>query len=293
MIGYATFRSDPFSVSGNDLLLPDVILEERTTELNEVVVTAEKQMFEQQIDRLVVNVQSSITSSGNSILEVLQKSPGVVVNKQNKSISMNGKSGVRVMINNKVIQLPLDVVLQMLDGMNASNVEKIELITTPPAKYDAEGNAGIIHIVTKTDEDFGTNSSFGFILGYKALETVGGNFNLNHGNKRFAYFVDYAIMRDHNRHTMTMMRHTLDSDFLPSVEDHSSRENVTTQQNLGVGFEWKLNSTTLLNVGVTGYSSNWDMTAVAFDRNRISADSTVITHMDIDESNTRCTSTSR
>ena len=63
---------------------------------------------------------------------------------------MNGKSGVRVMINNKMMQLPMEAVIQMLDGMNASNVEKIELITAPPSEYDAEGNGGIIHIVTKT-----------------------------------------------------------------------------------------------------------------------------------------------
>src|SRR5207344_3671327 len=96
-------------------------------QLNEIVVRAEKPLFEQQIDRLVVNVQSSITSSGNTILEVLQKSPGIVVNRQNNTITMNGKSGVKIMINGKIIELPLEVVVKMLDGMSSSMFEKMKL----------------------------------------------------------------------------------------------------------------------------------------------------------------------
>ena len=114
-----------------NVTVADIILEEEVTELNEVVVREDKQRFDQKIDRLVINLEGSITSSGNTILEVLQKSPGVIVNRQNNSISMNGRSGVRVMINNKMMQLPLEAVIQMLDGMNATNVQKIELITAP------------------------------------------------------------------------------------------------------------------------------------------------------------------
>ena len=156
VVGYSKFFSDSVSVENKNIILPDIILKEVTTELNVVTVKAKKPLFEQKIDRLVVNVQSSITSSGNTVIDVLQKSPGIVVNRQNNTITMNGKSGVKIMINGKIIELPLDVVVQMLDGMSSSNVEKIELITAPPAKYDAEGNAGIIHIVMKGTADFGT-----------------------------------------------------------------------------------------------------------------------------------------
>jgi hypothetical protein len=76
---------------------------------------------------------------------------------------MNGKSGVRVMINGKAMQLPIDVIVHMLEGISASNVKELELMSTPPAEYDAEGNAGIIHIVTKENIDIGTMGSFGLI----------------------------------------------------------------------------------------------------------------------------------
>jgi outer membrane receptor protein involved in Fe transport len=285
MIGYSKYTSALISIKENNIILPDIILEEVSAKLDEVVVKSEKPMFEQQIDRLVINVQKSITSSGNTVLELLQKSPGIVVNRQDNSIAMNGKSGVRVMMNGKMMQLPLDVVVQMLDGMSASNVEKIELITTPPAKYDAEGNAGIIHIVTKGMPDFGTNGSFGLTLGYRWAETLGGNFNINHRDKKIAYFLDYSVVRNHNLHISKMTRRSLDDGFIQTVTDDSHRENITTQQNLDAGFEWRLTNNTLLSVGITGYRRNWDMNAVNSDHNRAAVDSTVITSMKIYESN--------
>jgi Outer membrane protein beta-barrel family/CarboxypepD_reg-like domain len=285
MIGYSKYLSQRISVEEKNIILPDIILEKSVTELNKVVVKAKKPLYEQQIDRLVVNVQSSITSSGNTILEVLQKSPGVVVNRQSNSISMNGQSGVRVMINDKLMQVPLDVVVQMLDGMNASNVEKIELITTPPAKYDAEGNAGIIRIVMKGNTNLGTNGSFGLTLGYRWAETLGGNFNLNHRSERFACFIDYSFLRNHNQHILKLNRQSIDNGFVQTVNDNSRRENITTQQNLDAGLEWKLNANTFLNLSFTGYRRNWGLTAFNNDNNYVAIDSTVITTMNIDELN--------
>jgi hypothetical protein len=285
MIGYDPFFSPQISVSDKNISLPDILLMESTTELNEVVVKAEKPLFEQQIDRLVMNVQNSITSSGNTILELLQKSPGVVVNKQNNTIAMNGKAGVRIMINGKIMQLPLDVVVQMLDGMNSSNVEKIELITAPPAKYDAEGNAGIIHIVMKENLDFGTNGSFGFTLGAHWRETVGVNFNLNHRNGRFNYFIDYSTLRNNNLHRTIINRESSANGFLQAVSYSSHRENITTQQNLTGGFEWKLSGRTTFNVLFSGFKKNWQMEALATEINQETANAIIITNMKIYEGN--------
>ncbi len=285
MVGYAKFFSERISMEDKNVILPQIILAEVATALGEVVIKEEKQLFDQKIDRLVINLESSITSSGNTILEVLQKSPGIVVNRQNNSITMNGKSGVRVMINNKAMQLPLDVVVPMLDGMNAASIERIELITTPPAEYDAEGNAGIIHIVTKRNEDFGTSGSLGLTIGAKWAETFGGNFNLNHRTKNFAYFLDYAFLRTHNLHIAKMERRSLKNEFIQTVDDYSHRENITNQQNLNAGFEWKLSENTLLNVLFTGYSRDWDLSAYTYDNNHVAVDSTVATQMDIHESN--------
>src|SRR5205085_3545252 len=100
-------------------------------QLSGVTLLSKKPMFEQKIDRMVINVKGSITSAGGSALEVLEKSPGVVVNRQSNAIALNGKDGVVVMINGKISRMPMDAVVQMLSGMNASNIDHIELITTP------------------------------------------------------------------------------------------------------------------------------------------------------------------
>lgn len=284
MIGYAKYVSEPLLAEDKNITLPDIFLEEAPTELSEVVVKSERPLFEQRTDRLVVNIQSSITSSGNTILELLQKSPGVVVNKQNNTISMNGKSGVRVMINDKIMQLPLDVVVQMLDGMNSSNVDRIELITTPPSKYDAEGNAGIIHIVMKENLDFGTSGSYGLTLGAHWAETLGGNLTINHRREKFSLFLDYSILRNHNLHTLHSSRESIGNE-LPSVSDDSHRENVTTQQNLSAGLEWKLERNTLLNFLLTAYRRNWELEALTNDVNQLTSGTRIITDMNIRESN--------
>ena len=285
MLGYSKFLSSSFNVQGESVVVPDIVLMEATLELNEVVVKEDKQRFDQKIDRLVINLEASITASGNTILEVLQKSPGVIVNRQDNSIKLNGKSGVRIMINNKIIQLPIDAVIPMLEGMNASNVEKIELITAPPSEYDAEGNGGIIHIVTKSTDDFGTNGSFGLVIGARWAETLGSNFNVQHRNKKAAYFLDYSVLRNHNQHIANIHRRYVDNDFVRTVSDYSRRENLTIQQNLGAGLEWQLAKNTSMNVLLTGYSRNWDLTAHSQDRNQVSIDSTAITDTDIHESN--------
>ena len=182
LIGYKPAYSDPFTIkSANDHRhnAPVYIVAE-STQIEDVSVVAKKPIYELQIDRMVVNVENSITSSGSTALEVLEKSPGVIVDRQNNNISLAGKSGVTIILDGKQTRMPLEAAMQMLDGMNADNVKKIELITTPPARYEAEGNAGIINVVLKKHEDFGTNGSFSLGAGVAKREKMNASLNLNH-----------------------------------------------------------------------------------------------------------------
>jgi hypothetical protein len=283
VVGYSPFVSTVTAAEKN--ILQNIQLEIATADLGTVVVKSEKPLFEQQIDRLVINVQNSVSLSGNTMLEILQKLPGVSVNKQENNIAMYGKSGVRIMLNGKLMQLPLNVVMNMLEGMSGANIEKIELITTPPSKYDAEGNAGIINIITKQNTSLGTNGSVGFTLGYKWAETLGTNFNLSHRSNNFAYFLNYSVLRNHNLHIFRQNRRALYNDFVSTVTDYSHRENITTQQNLNAGIEWKLGNTSLLTLGLTGFRSDWELDALNNDINNVLADSTLLTNMKINESN--------
>ena len=284
MIGYKQAYSS-LEVNHENMTIPQVQLDEDTQQLDEVVVTARKPLYEKQIDRTVVNVQSSITSSGKTALEVIEKSPGVNVNRQNNSLSMNGKTGVQVMINGKMSRLPIDAVVQMLDGMSAANIDKIELIITPPAKYDAEGDARIINIVMIENADSGTNGNFGLTGGYNKGETLGTNFNFNHRSNRYSFFVDYSILSDHNEQPWINKRTIKGEEFDRTVVSTSQRDSRTTVQNFRTGLAYDISSKTSAKLLLTGYRRNWDMDAATENVNVISPDLIITTDMDLHESN--------
>jgi hypothetical protein len=99
------------------------------------------------------------------------------------------------MINNKISHVPIESVIQMLDGMNADNIEKIEIITTPPANFDAEGNAGYINIVLKNSTQYGTNGSYSASVGYSKKIEAGANLNFNHRTEKLNIFGGYSFSR--------------------------------------------------------------------------------------------------
>ena len=116
--------------------------------LSEVTINSNKHIIEKKIDRIVFNIENSPTLSGSTAWEALSKSPGVNVDQQG-NISITGKQGVMIYINNKPMQLSAEDVSNLLKSMPADDLSKIEIITNPPARYDAEGASGIINIQTK------------------------------------------------------------------------------------------------------------------------------------------------
>ena len=151
-VGYQTVYSKPFTLNKN-YITENLFLNEGE-QLNEIVVEAKKPLYQQKVDRMVINVENTIVSAGGTALEVLERSPGVIINRQNNNISIAGKEGVVVMINDKISYMPASSLVQMLNGMSADNISSIELITTPPANFDAEGNAGFINIILKKKNRF-------------------------------------------------------------------------------------------------------------------------------------------
>ncbi|HZG24994.1 MAG TPA: carboxypeptidase regulatory-like domain-containing protein, partial [Chitinophagaceae bacterium] len=159
-IGFNQQYTSAFSVtSKSQLTVPAFTLTAATKQLNEVTVTGKRPFVENKIDRLVVNVANSIIASGSTALEVLEKAPGVTVDRQNDQISLRGKEGVIVQIDGKQTYLPMADVVALLRNMPSDNIDRIELITNPSAKYDAAGNSGIIDIRLKKNNNVGTNGS--------------------------------------------------------------------------------------------------------------------------------------
>ena len=239
-----------------------VMLSPVSKELKDVVVTGKKPMFDQKIDRLVVNVKGSITNAGSTVLEVLEKSPGVTVNRSSGTISMNGKNGVQVMINGKMNYMPADAVLQMLNGMNASTVEKIELITNPPAKYDAEGNAGYINIVLTQSPDEGFNGSIDLSMGALEGTEPKAGVNFNYRKRKVNLYGSYSFSRLAQLQNGSFHRRLKDSGSVSEIKTETARDPYQRNHNARIGMDYSLSKKTVIGALLAGYDNKWEMDAV-------------------------------
>ncbi|MBP6824936.1 MAG: TonB-dependent receptor [Saprospiraceae bacterium] len=264
MLGFASYFSDVFALQDQTEKkdLGKVQLQENAEQLEEVSVVAKRPLFEQKIDRLVVNVATSVTSAGSNALEVLQRSPGVLVNRGGGWINMSGKNGVLVMINGKISRLPSSAIIQLLEGMNADNIERIELIHTPPANFDAEGNAGIINIVLKKNADDGLNGSYSLSAGYGMKEKAGANLNFNYRHDKINLYGDYSWNYDNNPQVFSNYRSIEQNGNILETNGVSDRDPTRTHtQNGRLGLDIQLSPKTVLG-GLAGWMDRyWTMDA--------------------------------
>ncbi len=263
-VGYKTVVSAPFEITSSNehIHIDPLIAEEDVMHLDEISVVGKKPIYEQQIDRLVINVENSITSTGTTALDVLEKSPGVNVNRQSGTLSLGGKDGVLVMINGKESHMPVSAAIEMLNGMSSENVKKIELITTPPSKYAAEGDAGIINIVLKKDDDFGTNGTYTLGAGIGVDGKLNGSINMNHHVKKVNIYGMYSSSYDNSHQVISMDRLTNQNGSFYETKSQSLREPVTTFNNARIGFDYTVTSKTVIGVLASGYTSDWEMDAM-------------------------------
>lgn len=150
----------PAEVTGMDVQLATITLAPDATLLKAVTVTATKPFLEQKADKLIVNVEGSATAAGSTAMEVLQKVPGILVT--NDKITMVGKGTPAILVDGRLSQYT--DIAQLLRDISAANIEKIEVVSNPGAKYDASGGA-VINIILKRNANLGTNGSVSFTAG--------------------------------------------------------------------------------------------------------------------------------
>lgn len=247
------------------------------SELNSVTVTGRKPLYQQLIDRTVINVENSITSSGSTALEVLMRSPGIMVDQYNNTISMNGKNGVVIMINGKPNYMPVSAVVQMLSSMPSSNIEKIELITTPPSNLDAEGNAGYINIVLKTNNNAGTNGSFSIMTGYGkgVLAIPSLNFNHRKGNVNIYGDGSYNLEKVYPAYISHYRKATNEGRLTETFSD-TYRDVTETNINARLGMDVQAGKKVIAGILFTTYDRvykmhAWNTNTVTTDNSRDSS----------------------
>ncbi len=212
-IGHATAYSKVFEVSGSgDMDLGTITLIKAAANLGAVTVTSKKPMVEVRADKMILNIEGTINATGNDALELLRKSPGVMVDKDD-NISLAGKNGVRIYIDGKPSPLSGTDLATQLKSMQSAQIEAIEIITNPSAKYDAAGNAGIINIRLKKNKAFGTNGSVNAGYNIGVFPKYNGGITFNHRNKGINIFGNYNYNHTKQNNEFNLYRSLLDTVF--------------------------------------------------------------------------------
>ena len=169
-----------------------VITIDNNNQLQAVTVVGKKKLIERKVDRLVFNIENSISGVGSDALEALKITPGVKV--QNETISMIGKSKLSVMVDDKIIQLDEENLANYLKSIPSESIKTIEVITTPPAKYEAAGNSGLVNIVLKKAKKNSWNAlvSTTYLQRRFATGLSSASFNYNKNKLSFSTAVSYA-----------------------------------------------------------------------------------------------------
>ncbi|WP_375445898.1 TonB-dependent receptor domain-containing protein [uncultured Fibrella sp.] len=263
-VGYSKSYSQPFALDAEHttIKLPSLKLTEEQRKLSEVTVVAKRPFIEQQVDRMVVNVENSAVAAGNTLLEVLEKAPGVTVDQQNEEIKVRGKGGVIVEIDGKRSYLSTQELMNLLRNTPSDNVEKLEVITNPSAKYDAAGNSGIINIRFKKNKNFGTNGTFTVGVGQTLQPDGRGrastSLNLNHREGKVNLFGTYSFGQYNNFNRNDIYRRIPYEGNVTYFDQHSRRFGSSQNHNFKAGADWSVTKKTTIGVLFSGFTEAWD-----------------------------------
>ncbi len=259
--GYKEFKTGSIKLTVSEqVMLQQIALEFLEGKvLQDVTVTGKKPFIEQKIDRTIVNVDAVISNTGSNALEVLERSPGVVVD-ENGNISLKGKSGVLVLIDEKPTYLSAADLATYLKSLPSSSLDKIELMTNPPAKYDAASGSGVINIKTKKNTLRGFNGSVAVSAGQAVYARSNESVNLNYRNAKFNVFGNFAYGIQHSYRKLELNRSYYDpAGNLQSVFLQTSYfRPIRKSPSIKTGIDFFLSPKTTLGVVFKGSYSSTD-----------------------------------
>jgi hypothetical protein len=255
--GHTKGFSETFEITSanSSVIVKTIELVPQAKTIGEVTVIAKKPLIEQKLDRTIVNVEASVTNVGASAMEVLEKSPGVSVDKDG-NISLKGKQGVKVYIDGRPSYLSGTDLANLLRNMNASQLEQIEIMTNPPAKYDAAGNSGIINIKTKKTKQFGYNGSFSSTWSQGRYPKVSESLNFNYRKNKVNLFTNIGYSNRKNYQNLDIQRKFIESGtkLVKSLFDQESRIIEHGESFNGkIGFDYFATKKTTLGAVVNGF----------------------------------------
>ncbi|WP_422106492.1 TonB-dependent receptor domain-containing protein [Winogradskyella sp.] len=254
LLSYKPWASQPFLIASSSFskVFPSIILEEEVTQLDDVVITSKKRLVERTNEGSIINVKESVLTNGSSVLQVLERSPGVILDRRNNSFSLNGKEGTLVMINGKAQRIPVADLMIMLNSMSADNLEKIELLTNPSARHDVDGNAGVINIVLSKNEALGWRSSVVLSGGYGEGPKQTSSLSMNYGSEKSLVFGSYSFSyndasdgwRGEGVTDLPVLGGNTDIIFT------SNTQRIDRNHNINFGYEYQLSKSSILGTSL-------------------------------------------
>jgi len=259
-IGHGPVNNTPFNIKPGTKMfeLPGFILKKQNNELQTVAVVAKKPFIEQKSDRILVNVDASPANAGTSVMDVLEKSPGVSVDKDG-NVSLKGKQGVTIMIDNRPTYMSGAQLAVYLKSLPSSSIDQLEIMSNPSSKYDAQGNSGIINIKTKKNKAKGFNGSTTLTYTQGVYSKPGGSLNLNYRLNKFNIFFNGGYTYWQGFQNLSINRNYLNADDkqINSIFTQNTHMRfIAPETNLKLGMDYFLDSKTTLGVVFSGYRNN-------------------------------------
>jgi len=250
--GFADYFSETVVVDSlSQIDLGTFSLKNSVTNLKEVSISAIRPAVEFKNGVVVLNVENNILATGNTVLELLKRIPGVSVDAQN-NVMVNGKSGVRFMIDGKLQQQPAAQVINMLGNMSSESVSTVELIKNPPAKYDAAGTGALINIVIKKAKLKGFNGSISESAGYGKRFGSGTGVSLNFKSDRLSVFSNINYMNKDFLEVITSERTLTNPSNAATFLSGGDMETFKSSLDVTAGLEYDLSPKTTAGLNFTG-----------------------------------------
>ena len=263
-----TFLSYQAKVKGNLRLTTESIelgaiqLSASTQNLDEVEVTAERSQMELKLDKRVFNIEKDLSNAGANAAEILDNIPSVQVDVEG-NISLRGSQNVRVLIDGKMSSITGTSTADVLRQFSGNMIEKVEVITNPSARYDAEGEVGIINIVLKKEERRGINGSVEAVAGYP--DNYRASFNLNYRTEKLNLFTSYGANYRRSPGGGNSYQTFNGPDTAYIYESESDRERGGFSNNIRLGSDWFINEKNTITVaGIYQFSDEKNTTELTY-----------------------------
>lgn len=257
-IGHSKTYSQVFTISADqsNANVGTLQLVPADKSLKEVTVVSKKPFIERKADRTVLNVEASISNTGSTALEVLEKAPGVTVDKDG-NISLKGKQGVMIMVDGKQTYLSGPELTNMLRNMSSNQLDQIEIMTNPSAKYDAAGRSGIINIKTKKNKQKGFNGSASTAYTQGIYSRTSNSLNLNYKNGKVNLFSTLSANYRNNFQELDIYRRYTNTDKSTKAifEQNSFQTRHGGNYNAKLGADFYVNKKTTIGVVLSGVTN--------------------------------------